>query len=137
MHRYEPGWAEDPADWILPDPVDFTYRDAYDIAAFVALDPTMSRATYPQVWHLDHEGRWCCYSKGSSLDSVRRFAETPEQMLACRRTRLPEPCPDFWVMIEPRQRWRGDRYEPTEADAQAFASLRRALDAAGSVCSTW
>lgn len=82
--------------------------------------------TWPEVWHLDSVGRWCCCSKGSSLDSVRRFAEHPAEMLACRRVRTGQHCPDNWVVIEPQHPWRNDRYDVTEG-AAAFLSLRSSL----------
>jgi len=48
-------------------------------------------------------------------------------MLQCRLVPTDEPCPDYWVVIEPRQRWHGDRYDVTEGDAQAFIALRSSL----------
>lgn len=106
---------------------DFTFRDARDVARFAALDPLTTWYTWPEVWHLDNEGRWHCCSRGSSLDSVRRFAKAPSQMLGCRLVPTDQPCPDYWVVLEPRQRWRLSRPEVNEGDAQAFVVLRRGL----------
>jgi len=127
MHSYRPRWPADRSDWEPPSPADFTYRDARDVAEFASIDALTTWYTYPHVWHLDERGRWHCHSKGSSLDSVRRFAQSPEHMLQCRLVPTDEPCPDYWVVIEPRQRWHGDRYDVTEGDAQAFIALRSSL----------
>ena len=127
MHSYQPRWPEDRTDWEPPSPANFTYRDARDVAEFASIEPLTTWRTWPEVWHLDHTGRWCCCSKGSSLDSVRRFAETPERMLECRLESTGEPCPDYWVVLEPRRKWHPDRHEVTEEDAHSFSVLRRSL----------
>jgi hypothetical protein len=128
MHAYQPQWPEDHSDWESPSPTTFRYRDALDVVAYAELDPLTTWYTYPHIWHLDDEGEWRCCSKGSSLDSVQRFAENPEWMLECRLTPVDPPCPDNWVILEPRQRWhRPDRYDVSEDDARAFLELRRRL----------
>lgn len=127
MHSYRPQWPTDRSDWEPPSPADFTYRDAHDVAEFASTDVLTTWYTYPHVWHLDEQGRWQCCSKGSSLDSVRRFAKSPAHMLHCRLVPTGEPCPDYWVVIEPRQRWHSDRYDVTEGDAKAFIALRGSL----------
>src|SRR5687768_1742084 len=123
MHRYEPEWPADLSRWDPPSPTAFTFRDALDVGRFAAIDALNTWYTYPHVWHLDAQGRWRCCSKGSSLHSVRRFAKEPEDMLACRWEKPRRRCPNFWVVLEPRHEWLGDRYEVTEADAAAFLEL--------------
>ncbi len=127
MHSYQPQWPDDSSEWTPPNPADFLFRDARDVANFASIDRLTTWYTYPHVWHLDEGGRWCCCSKGSSFDSVRRFAAEPEDMLQCRLTPVDEPCPDYWVVLEPRHRWDPDLYEVTEGDAEAFVVLRRGL----------
>jgi hypothetical protein len=128
MHCYQPLWPEDRADWTPPSPTLFRYRDACDVAAYAALDALTTWYTYPHIWHLDDDGQWQCCSKGSSLDSVQRFAENPEWMLECRLTPVDPPCPDNWVILEPRQRRLGpERYDVNEDDARAFLDLRSGL----------
>lgn len=127
MHSYQRQWPDDGSDWTPPSPSDFRFRDARDVATFAAMDALTTWYTYPHVWHLDRSGRWHCCSKGSSIDSVRRFAEAPEYMLECRLTSVDHPCPDYWVVLEPRHRWDPECYEVTEGDAQAFVVLRREL----------
>lgn len=127
MHRYQPRWPEDRSDWEPPSPADFIYRDARDVAEFASFDALTTWRTWPEVWHLDIVGRRCCCSRGSSFDSVRRFAESPEQMLECRLTDTNEPCPDYWVVVEPREACNVACYEVTEGDARSFVVLRRSL----------
>lgn len=127
MHRYERQWPDDRSDWEIPRPWDHTYRDARGVAEFASLDPLTLCRTWPEVWHLDDTGTVRCCSKGSSIDSVRRFAEWPSHMLDCRLTDLGEECPDFWVVVETRREWHKDRWDVTESDAQAFLSLRSSL----------
>jgi hypothetical protein len=127
VHSYQPQWPEDRSNWTVPNPTDFTYRDARDIAAYAANDALTTWYTYPHIWHLDREGRWRCCSKGSSLDSVRRFAEAPAHLLKCRQVPTQHPCPDYWVVLEPRHRWDLDGQEVTEGDVEAFLVLRNGL----------
>lgn len=127
MHRYQPQWPSEPSEREPLSPADFVYRNAFDVERFAAQEPLTTWYTWPEVWHLDQEGRWKCCSRGSSLDSVRRFAEAPQRMLDCRRTRAGRRCPDYWVILEPRHPWRTGRYEVTEADAEAFITLRHGL----------
>lgn len=47
-------------------------------------------------------------------------------MLACREIEADGPCPDRWLVIEPRHPWQ-DAYDVGEGDAQAFVTLRRGL----------
>jgi len=89
---------------MIPSPVDFTSRDARDIAAFAALDWLTTWYTYPHIWHLARDGRWHCCSKGSSLDSVGRFAEAPAGLLECRQVPTEQPCPDYWAGTAGRAR---------------------------------
>ena len=131
MHAYQPLWPDDRHDWEPPSPADFTFNDALDVGAFAAFDPLVTWRTWPEVWHLDGRGRWRCCSKGSSLDSVRRFAERPSEMLGCRAVFTGQRCPDNWVIIEPRHPWSDDRYEVNEGDAAAFLSLRSSLASLG------
>lgn len=67
MHRYQPTWPEDRPDWEPPNPADFIYRDARDVAEFASLDALTTWRTWPEVWHLDLMGRWCCCSKPSEV----------------------------------------------------------------------
>ena len=127
MHSYQPQWPADRAGREPLSAADFTYRDASDVARYAAQEPLTTWYTWPEVWHLDEEGRWHCCSRGSSLDSVRRFAEAPEHMLHCRRTSTGQRCPNYWVVLEPRHPWMSKRYEVTEGDAEAFITLRRGL----------
>ena len=129
MHTYQPRWTDDPS-YPLPRLTDFRFGDALDVARYAELDPVLTWRTYPDVWHLDDEGAFRCESKGSSFDSVRRFAAEPRHMLACRQTKVGYPCPDRWLVIEPRHPWM-HWYRVDEGDAQAFIDLRRGLHELG------
>ena len=131
MHRFRPRWPEDWSDWVPLPPDEFSYRNALDLIAYAEQDPFTMRQTWPDVWHLDSEGRWQCASRGSSLDGVQQFASRPKEMLACRNVSLGTVCPDYWVMLEPRQRWRRERCEVDEHDAACFVTLRQHLPRAG------
>jgi len=131
VHTYQPLWPQDRKDWRPPRLDSFTFRSADDVGAYAALDALNIWYTYPHIWHLTDDGRFNCCSKGSSLDSVARFAENPEELLECRWTDVEPECPDNWVILEPRHEWLADRYEVTEDDARAFVQLRRALQENG------
>ncbi len=126
MHTFTPEWPNDLATYEPPSLFDFTYRDATDIGKYAAREPLAAWYTRPEAWHLDGRGLWRCCSKGSSLDSVRRYAAHPERMVECRLVKPRRRCPNNWVMLEPRHPW-SDRYEVTEGDAEAFVRLRAGL----------
>jgi hypothetical protein len=128
MHTYQPRWPADPAVRVLPNLGDFHFRGALDVAAYAELDWLIPWRTWPEIWHLGDDGGFRCGSKGSSLDSVHTFAASPEDLLRCREVELDEPCPDRWLVIEPRHPWRKERYRVDEGDGQAFVTLRRSLD---------
>ena len=126
MHSFTPEWPADLATYEPPSLFDFTYRGATDIGAYAAREPLAMWYTRPEAWHLDSRGRWRCCSKGSSFDSVRRYAEHPDRMVECRLYEPRRRCPDNWVMLEPRHPW-SDHYDVTEGDAEAFVRLRAGL----------
>jgi hypothetical protein len=105
---------------------DFVFTGALDVAAYAELDPVLHWRNSPEVWHLDSRGRFRCGSQGSSLDSVRTFADDLDGLLACRQTELGWPCPNRWLIVESRHPWR-HAYEVDRDDERAFVTLRRAL----------
>jgi hypothetical protein len=125
MHTFVPRWTDDqPHD--LPCFEDFHFHDALDVVAFAELDPLTTWRRWPEIWHLDDTGSFCCGSKGFTPDSVRRYADEPCHLLDCRETVLPTACPDRWVIVECRHPdW--EPYGVDECDAEAFLRLRRAL----------
>jgi hypothetical protein len=127
MHRYQRRWPEDFSNWPRPDLETLHFRDANDVACFAEVDPVLAWRTWPEVWHLDDKGSIRCSSKGSSLDSVRSFAKRPAEMLLCREEPVDPPCPNHWLVIEPRHPGLADQYEVSEEDARAFLRLRRGL----------
>jgi hypothetical protein len=84
MHTYQRRWPEDLSNWTGPDLEGLRFRDACHVAQYVELDPVLAWRTWPEVWHLDDEGKFRCCSRGSSLDSVHRFAKRPSDMVRCR-----------------------------------------------------
>ncbi len=127
MHRYRPLWSENPDERVPVSCFDNPFRDALDVEQLAERDATTTWRTWPEVWHLDEEGRFRCGSKGSTGETVRTYAEEPGRLLECRLTWTGSRCPDHWVIIEPRHRHHADVYEVTEGDAQAFVLLRRQL----------
>jgi hypothetical protein len=131
MHRYTPRWSDTTATWDVPDLDQFVFRDAVDFIEYAAVDRLTTWYTYPWLWHLDTSGRARCFSKGSSLDDVQRFAAEPERVVECRPTSPGDECPPYWLIIESRQQWLPRGCDVTEADAAAFIDLRRSLAAFG------
>jgi hypothetical protein len=130
MHMFHPRWPEDLSGWPLPDFDDFRFKSADDVVSFAELEPASTWRTWPELWHLDRDGKFTCSSKGSSFNSVRTYAERPGYLLECRQTYLGYDCPDRWVMIESRHPI-DDAYEVTEGDVAAFVTLRRRMDELG------
>lgn len=127
VHSYTPTWPKNTAEWEPALLESIPFRDATDLGAYAATDPLTTWYTCPQSWHLDANGSFCCSSKGSSIDSLQRYAADPSRLIDCRSIETPKPCPDFWVVQEPRQRLFSTGYEPTEADVAAFVVLRRKM----------
>ena len=127
MHRFTPHWPQNSPERVPFLPSDFVYRDARDVVHYAEQEPLSVWYTRPDVWHLDSGGRWHCCGNGSTLDSIRSYAKHPSALLECRWYEPRPDCPDFWVIVEPRQLWLRSPVEVTEADAQAFLSVRRTL----------
>lgn len=127
MHRFTPQWPENSRDRVPLLPSDFTYRDARDVVHYAEREQLALIYTRPDVWHLDSGGRWHCSGNGSSADSLQRYATHPNALLQPRWYDPRPDCPDYWVIVEPRQKWRCRPPEVTEADAQAFLSVRHTL----------
>jgi hypothetical protein len=62
-----------------------------------------------------------------------QLAQRPAEMLLCREVAIDPPCPNCWLVIEPRHPWLEDRYQVSEDDARAFVRLRRGLERHGIV----
>jgi hypothetical protein len=131
MHTFQQEWPDDLAGREPVSATSFIYRDATDVVKYAAKEPLTTWYTWPEVWHLDGRGRWRCGSKGSSLDSVRRFAERPEHVVECRRVEPRRGCPNNWVILEPRHPGRSGLYEVNDVDTAAFTTLRLGLSKFG------
>ena len=127
MHRYTPRWPENDPEWEPPSRDRVSFRNALDVIDFAAEDRLTTWYTYPWIAHIDESGRPRCWSTGSGLCDVQRFAKRPEEVVACRGVSTGEECPDNWFIIESRQAWRGRGDSLDEADAAAFIDLRRSL----------
>jgi hypothetical protein len=126
MHAFVPRW-DDSASVYPPDIGEFRFHSALDVIRYCEQDRTSTWRTWPELWHLDDSGAFVCYSKGSSFESVRTFAERPADLLRCRDFDVDDSCPDWWVVIEARHPYTEDRYRVDEGDAAAFVELRRGL----------
>ncbi|MGH9212650.1 MAG: hypothetical protein ACRD2C_18575 [Acidimicrobiales bacterium] len=131
MHRYEAVSTEGEVAETPPiDSVCFT--DARQVVARAQVDTCIGWMTWPEVWHLDGEGRFCCYFKGSSLDSLRGWADDPSPL---RRSRLEGlrggGCADHWVVVDSRPSWRYPAMRVGEPDVEALIQVRQALEPLG------
>ena len=125
MHRYDAGWNPDRPS--VPDIESFRFNDAMDVAAFAEVGATTGWKTWPDVWHVDDDGEFQCCNRGSSLDSIRRWAGNPSGLLRAREVGVAETgCAPRWLILETRRRWM-DPAPVTELDARAFLRLREIL----------
>ena len=110
----------------LPGIAEFRFNDALDVVAYAEKDPTIGWKTWPEVWHLDDEGLFQCYFKGYTSQSIVRWARKPREL---RRDVAGSPgvCPSRWLIVDSRPVWLNEPPSVTEADAQAFLTLRRKL----------
>jgi hypothetical protein len=117
----------------VPDITTFRFRDALDVVAYAERDRTIGWATWPDVWHLDDEGRFHCYFKGSSLDSLERWAHDPTPLLTSRACGVSsrDGCRDRWVVVDSKPSWLHDQPTVSEATVAAFLVVRDHLRPVG------
>ena len=130
MHTYEQRVTPlDPP----PDITTYRFRDARDVVTYAERDVLIGWATWPDVWHLDDAGRFCCYYKGSSLDSLERWAVDSTPLVRSRACGVSssDGCADGWVVVDSKPS--GLRGEPavTEATVAAFLLVRDRLELLG------
>jgi hypothetical protein len=131
VHTFTQPAIEDCDIDAIPSIEAFRFRGPIDVVARAEVDPGFGRFTWPEVWHLDEDGELQCYFDGSSCDSIARWAEEPWDLFVSRRYGLADGgCPDRWLIIEHRPRWRRPA-GVTEADAAAFAKVREHLAGIG------
>jgi hypothetical protein len=126
VHAFVPRW-DTGATSDLPDIGNYHFRSALDVIDYCEQDSTSTWRSWPLLWHLDDTGAFVCYSKGSSFDSVRTFAQRPAGLLRCRGFDVDDSCPNRWVIVESRHPYDEERYRVDEGDAAAFVKLRRGL----------
>ena len=91
----------------------------------------MGRSTHPDIWHLDANGQFQCYTPSYTTNSLKRYAEDPHDLFVSREHGLElGDCPSRWLFIEPLLPW-NDHPVPDEADASAFVVLRATLETIG------
>jgi hypothetical protein len=110
----------------LPSIAEFRFNDALDVVAYAEVNPCIGWNTWPEVWHLDSEGELACWYRGSSGDSLKRWARSPADLRRSRREGLADGgCADRWLIVDSRRVGMDD--PPDEGDGRAFLSLRRSL----------
>jgi hypothetical protein len=119
-------------DLPYPDLSDYRFRSPADVVEYARHDRCIGWATWPDVWHLDDEGRFRCYFKGSTLDRLDRWAQNPYALVRSRREglRSPDGCAPNWLIIENRTLLRDD-LPPSELDGRSFVVLRSSLESVG------
>ena len=131
MHTYPKLWTWDDRG-SYPVTEDDTFVCAEDIVAKASVWPMFGRATYPDVWHLDEAGHTDCGWSASSMCTLVRWADEPKWL----RTHLVHSREDGcehtrWVIVDSRPTEFPIRDAVSEADAQAFHTLRANLSELG------
>jgi hypothetical protein len=130
MHDFIPRWDDSTED-DCPDIGTLVFTDTLDVVDYCERNRVALWRNWPEIWHLDDDGRFRCYTRGGSFhSSVRDYAAAPRYLFHCRETSLGYECPDRWVIIEPRHEWH-DHYAVTEADAAAFVRLQKSCKRRG------
>jgi hypothetical protein len=90
---YEPLFKRHPEvdDLPIPNITDYCFRCPLDVVDYAPQDRTIRWATWPDVWHLDANGRFRCYCKATSLDGLRHWAEERYGLHRSRREGLRAP----------------------------------------------
>lgn len=126
MHTYERLWNPDSAE--CPSITRFRFRSALDVVALAQVDRVVGARGGAEVWHLDHNGRFRCYSPGSTLDSLVDWASDPQPLYRSRADGLAAGnCPTRWLLVESRPGWLIAEARPIEDDVDAFVVLQQHL----------
>ncbi len=84
------------------------------------------------MWHLDADGAFACYYKGSTLDSIEQWADDPSPLHRSRIEGLRSGgCENRWVIVDSRPVWLHKPPTTDESDVEAFVKLQPALEALG------
>jgi hypothetical protein len=129
MHEYEQLWSDDP-DERPPSIGEFRFQSALDVVGCAQHWCHIGRTTWPEVWHLDETGALVSYFKGSSLDSIKTWADDPSYILhADRRSIVSVAGRERWLIVDSRQAW---KHSPIvdEGDVAAYVTLRAHLSSA-------
>ena len=126
MHDY-PRASDDEVACQLPIET-YRFNDARDLAHYASADPCIGWRSWPEIWHLDDSGRFRCYFKGSSHDSIQRWADDPQRLHRSRAEGLRSGgCADRWVVVDSRTTWMRPSAIVDESDVEAFTRLRSCL----------
>ena len=131
MHDYQ--WKVDADEWCDQTPIEsYRFRDALDVVAMAEVDRCLGWRTWPEVWHLDDDGKFCCYFRAGSSDSIQRWADDPSPLHRDRAEGLRSGgCPDRWLIVDSRPNWLPQRAGVDESDAAAFVRLQDELGSIG------
>jgi len=129
MHTYPHRWTDDTE---VPDLESYRFTDALDVVALAELDRTQGWKTWPEVWHLDDEGRLRCAFRASSGQTLQRWADDPRPLRRSRAEGLADGgCPDRWLIVDSRPCGLSFRAGVDESDPAAFLAIRRDLATIG------
>jgi hypothetical protein len=104
---------------------------AEDVVELAMLDPRMGRGTWPEIWHLDHNGALTCCLRGCTCDSLVGWAHDPAALRELREEAAElEHCGTDWLIVESRP---GEGTDPriSQVDVGAFVLLRSELHDVG------
>ena len=142
-HTYIPANRFDIDSHGRPHIGDGTFHDARDVVAFAEAGGVDTGVTSCESWHLDPDGRFVCGTRGTSADSLERWAADPERLVrAYLDSRVVGSCTPRWVVVDCRPHVDvvgpdGSGLRPvvpvviTEADPERFLRLQRQLDVIG------
>jgi hypothetical protein len=126
MHRYALPDLDGPYEY--PGLPTWPLTGAFDLERQIILERFVAQRTYPEVWHLDDQGRFRCGYRGSTGDSVRGWADDPYSLVRSRREGLVDNgCAPNWLIIEPRPAWLFPDGPVDERDGEQFLRVRHHL----------
>ena len=125
---YDPA---NPADGPSPDLEAHRFRSPDDVIEWARRDFTIPSKTFPEVFHLDGDGAYRCGFRAFTGNTIVGWADQPHDLLRSRWEGVAQMgCADNWLILEPRGAGRAP-VPPTEADAEAFAHVRKVLATVG------
>jgi hypothetical protein len=113
---------------------DFRFTSPSTVMEWARRDRWVKSKTHAYIFHLNVDGKFCCYSRAPSGESIFDWAEDAADLLRARRCGLASRggCPPNWLIVETRAQGSPNlEVVPSEGDVEAFLEVREVVTEVG------